>query len=535
MRGVVIVVLLGSATALADSKVTVGIPPYNPGLTFPTDAQGEPCVAQDPTDPSVLVAGANDGIDDSQVGAGGQGIYFSFDRGATWVQPAYFIAGGLGPIGTVPNFFENGLKSGSDPALAFGPRPGPDGFSWANGSRLYHASIANDLADVFPGRSAIAVSRTDDVRAAAAGDASAWSAPVIVTRQDQETFEDKEELWVDNAESSPYFGSVYVCNTDYRVLDKPNANAPSPIVFARSTDGGEPWTMGQLGRANDTVPGRGPFANGRSGCAIRTDSHGVVYVFWAAFADGHPVQVLARSFDGGRSFHPARPVADVVSCGQLDPVSGLDTFDGVAGTRTNSLPTIDIANGAPSGAGAPDTLVLSWCDAGGGVDHEAALVSISTDGGDTWSAPVDAAADGDRPAFPAVAIAPGGRDLYVTYDAFLQPWQADTSSPPLVQGVGRHADLGGVWTDLHRGLVGDARGTYRRPNRESIYDYNWAVATDDDVVALWMDARNAVDCPAEDAYRESLLGPTPLPEPSPATDCPVGFANLDIYAASLAH
>jgi hypothetical protein len=429
----------------------------------------------------------------------------------------------------LPNFYENGLVSHGDPWLAFGPRPGPGGFDWANGSRLYYSTIAGDA----PGSATIegngiSVSYTDDLAAAAAGDASAWSAPRIVTRENQNTLEDKESVWVDNAASSPYFGTVYVCNVAFR-------KHAVPVVIAVSQDGGDTWRPRQISQAAQKyVP---DFRMDRQGCVIRTDSHGVVYVFWGAIQNLEVGQYLARSFDGGASFHPAKRIAPVAECGELDPVSGAFNFDGVAGTRTNSLPSVDIANGAPTGLGATDELVISWCDAGDGLDHERALVMSSTDGGETWSEPADAAAPGDRPAIPAVAIAPDGGDVYVTYDAFLAPWQPDTASPRPVQGVLRHADvLGGIvggWSDLHRGALGDARGTSRQLNREFIYDYNQVVATPTGAVAVWTDARNAADCPAVDAYRQSLLA-APLPAPSPAFDCPAAFGNGDIYAQAVA-
>jgi len=66
------------------------------------------------------------------------------------------------------------------------------------------------------GFEAIGVSRTDDVHAAAAGNANAWKAPVIAARNSATTFADKEQIWADNAASSPHFGSVYVCYAEFR-------------------------------------------------------------------------------------------------------------------------------------------------------------------------------------------------------------------------------------------------------------------------------------------------------------------------------
>ena len=114
------------------------------------------------------MAGANDEIDLESAAAGDpatapftegvgvSGVYFSFDSGATWTQPTYIGCTARdqpspheGPIGTLPNYYENGLVSDGDPALAFGPKPGTDGrFSWANGSRLYYANLTSNLSSV---------------------------------------------------------------------------------------------------------------------------------------------------------------------------------------------------------------------------------------------------------------------------------------------------------------------------------------------------------------------------------------------------
>jgi len=527
-----------------EAKVSVAGPttPYLP------NAVNEPAVAIDANHPTVLAAGANDLVDSAPCNGsscdltpdiGISGTYFSLDEGATWVQPTYT---GLtarsgtaqaGPINTLPWYFENGMSSHGDPALAFGPRPGPGGFSWANGSRLYYANLAFPIPGraPFKGASAVAVSRTDNATAAAAGGPSgkaAWMAPVVVSKQSSATLSDKEDIWADSAASSAHFGNVYVCNVAFRSI----GGAPEPVVVSASSDGGTTWRQRQLSAATNNAQ-----TGGRQGCAVRSDSTGTVYVVWEGAAAGQSVFYLARSFDGGNNFEKPRAVANVVDVGLPDPVSGRIVFDGLAGTRTDSFPSLGIANGAPTGTGATNTLVLAWTDARAGLNHEQALVQTSTNQGLSWSAPANAAEAADRPDNPAVAISPTGSDLYLVYDAFLQPFQTTTANPRRMQGVVRHADLGasgtvGSFTTLHRAAVGDARGTTRTLNREAVYDYNYAAATRTYGAVVWMDVRDAASCPAVNAYRQSLIDGTPITAPAPLTDCPAQFGNNDIYGGT---
>jgi len=153
----------------------------------------------------------------------------------------------------------------------------------------------------------------------------------------------------------------------------------------------------------------------------------------------------------------------------------------------------------------------------------------------SWSTPVNAAEGADRPDNPAVSISPTGSDLYLVYNAYLQPFQTTTASPRRMQGVVRHADVGadgtpGAWSTLHRAAVGDARGTTRTLNREAVYDY--AAATRTYGGTVWMDVRDAADCPAVDAYRQSLIDGTPISPPAPLTACPAEFGNNDIYGGT---
>jgi hypothetical protein len=536
----------GSALAAGDSVVTSG----SPLAPFPQNKQNEPAVAVDPIDPSLAVAGVNEEIDNAPCsgsdcsftpGIGDSGVYFSFDGGASWSQPTYQgLSARLGtpvqngPIGTVPNYFEQGLVSDGDPTLAFGPRPDSHGhFSWSNGARLYYGDLTSNLnakrSETFRGAEAVGVSHTDDPSRAAAGVNAAWSSPVVVTKQNAALFSDKPDIWADNAASSPFFGNLYECNIAFRSIH----GTPEPVVFSRSTDGGQTF-----GNSMQLTAAAGNAQQiGRQGCVIRTDSHGTVFVFFEGAVNKQSVQEMTRSFDGGKTFERPRAVASVVDVGVFDPVQADIAFDGVTGARTDSFPSVDIANGAPTGTGATNTIAMTWSDARAGLNHEQALVQLSRDGGSSWTAPVNGGQAGDRPDFPAVALSPSGSDLYLVYDGFTTPFQTTNDSPRLFAGVVRHATLAGsrlgAFTTLHRGAPGDARASSANDlTTEFLGDYNYAAATNSSVTAVWNDARRATDCPAIDAFRESELTSSPLSKPAPLADCPGTFGNTDIFGGN---
>jgi hypothetical protein len=274
-----------SAFAARDSLVTSG----SPSSPFPQNKQNEPAVTVDPVDTSLAVAGVNEEIDNAPCvgsacpftpGIGDSGVYFSFDGGLTWSQPTYrglsartgtTVANG--PIGTVPNYFEAGLESDGDPTLAFGPRPDASGkFSWSNGARLYYGNLTSNLnakrSETFRGAEAVAVSFTDDAVAAAAGNNSAWSSPVVVTKQNSALFSDKPDVWADNASSSPFFGSLYECNIAFRS----NGGSGEPVVFSRSTDGGKTFSASAQetrSRSAARAVRSAPTAKARSSCSSK--------------------------------------------------------------------------------------------------------------------------------------------------------------------------------------------------------------------------------------------------------------------------
>jgi hypothetical protein len=566
-------------SAASDAEVTVG----STDTIFSQNKQNEPAVAINPIDSNIVAAGANDNIDMEACNAGadntcpftpdvgGSGIQFSTNGGASWTQPTYTgttargCLGGVGnsdpdcvpvtgPIGTLPRYDEVGLVSDGDPAVAWGPRPGSGGFSWSNGARLYYANLASrhsaGTRESLKGAEGIAVSRTDDVAGAIAGNNNAWFRPVVVSKQASATFADKEQIWADNAEStSPFFGRVYVCWADFRGF------GAAPVIVARSTDGGATWAQKQVSPASNVAPSRW----GRSGCTIRTDSHGVVYVLWELFQS--PFTFLppegklqmVKSSDGGVSWTRPRTIQEIVDpCYHIDPVTFRCVEDGVAGARNDLAagPSVDIANGAPTGAGATDDILLTWVDGRRGLNNEDVMVSFSGDRGRTWSAATAIQTAGDRGYYSAPALSPDGTDAWIVYNAFTTPFRETTSTPRDLVGVVKHADVTphvgpGAFTEVHRSVegTGDPRGSSQNNLvAEFLGDYVYADATNVYATFVWNDTRDAADCPAMDAYRMSLQNDDPdddLEAPDVQQECPVApspgdtFGNTDIYGASI--
>ena len=564
--------LASLATALTGAAVAVAAPSDalvsngSPVTPFSQNKQYEPAVAIDAHAPTVVAAGSNDEIDEEGCAAGDpttcpftdgvgvSGIYFSTTSGASWVQPTYtgWSARGclgpaacqpvVGPIGTLPGYFEAGLASDGDPALAFGPRPDASGhFSWDNGSRLYYANLAANFpqSGAFKGFEAIAVSTTDDAATASATHNPTWSAPVIISKQSSTTFSDKEQIWSDNASSSPFFGTTYVCWASFRGQEKGNA-LPTPLIVSVSRDGGVTWTSRQVGPATNNGVNSQP-----DGCTVRTDSKGNVYVFGIATRNGQAWETMYRSTDAGVHFTGPTLIAKVTRPGVFDAVQGRPVMDGLGGARVDlaAAPSVDIANGAPTGVDATDEIVMSWVDGAAGLNHEQLMVETLRNGGTLRDGPhaVPLVA-GDRPFYAAPAISPNGTDAYIVYNAFTTPYRNDTTSPRGLVGSVLHSDVvGGALTgfgELSRGQVGDPRGSSANAlTDEFLGDYVYAAASRTGVVAVWNDTRDADHCPAVDAYRAALYTNPAAPRPAVATQCTgtsARFGNSDIRSAALA-
>ncbi len=376
------------------------------------------------------------------------------------------------------------------------------------------------------------------MQAAAAGNKNAWRPPVLISRQSQTTFSDKEQVWADNAASSPNFGTVYVCWASFVGQEKGNA-APAPLQVAVSHDGGDTWTQHQISAAANNGQ-RSP----EDGCTIRTDSAGNAYVFGIGTSPSNgkrTFEMMSKSTNGGQHWSRFTPVVGpVTQPGVTDPVQGRPVIDGVAGARSDlaPAPSVDIANGAPTGSDATNRIVMSYVS--GDISAPHVYFAESTNGGSSFSTPRAVETAGDRGLFAAPSISPNGSDVYLVYNAFTTPFQPSTGTPRSLVGVVLHADTGGTssatgaFSELHRGAPGDPRGSSANAlTDEFLGDYVYATASRAYGAAVWNDVRNAADCPAIDAYRQALQdGSTTATAPDVQKRCPATFGNSDIFGGS---
>jgi hypothetical protein len=373
-----------------------------------------------------------------------------------------------------------------------------------------------------------------------------WFDPVIASKQSPTVFSDKEQIWVDNAESSPFFGNAYVCVATFKSLSRGNA-APTPLVVATSTDGGDTWTNKQVTDATNN-PFNEKKGFGRSGCTVRTDSEGTVYVFANQFAvgqPGHGAHLMIRSFDGGHTWTRPIDIGDATdTCFEVMFASpGFRcVMDGLAGARDDlsSAPSVDIANGAPTGADATAVIYRTWVDdadaVGPAFSPVHVLFSFSNDGGDTWSEPEAVETGRDRGYYSAVALSPDGSEAWLVYNAFTNGFVDNTTDARNLVGVVLHTTVGedgspDGWTEVHRGADGDPRGSAQNNLvLEFLGDYVYASALGGYGVAVWNDVRDAMPCDDVNDWRVDVQATlSPAGRPAVQQDCDATFGNTDIF------
>ncbi len=423
----------------------------------------EPQLAPNPANPQNLI-----GVwqQDRWSNGGAQGLMtsVSLDGGNTWSKPAAqpfsTCAGGNSANG-------GGYQRASDPWVTFSP----DGVA-------YQSALAFDGDVLQPGSSgAVLVSRSAD-------GGQTWSTPLALIQDGATAFNDKESITADSNNSS------YV----YAVWDRLTTGNTGPTYFTRSTDGGKTWQPAQAiydpGVNNQTIGNQVVTLPGGGLVLVFTEidqaSNGTLTSHFSAL----------RSGDQGSTWMlPPVVIAESLGVGAHDDKTGAPIRDGTG------LPAV--------AAGANGQLALTWSDARfSNGNYDGIALSLSGDGGATWSAPVEINGDPSVQAFtPSVRIAADGT-IGITYFDF----RSDNSNPQnlLTDYWLTTSQNGSRWSERQLSGPFDLTGA---PQDSGYFlgDYQALAATAADFVPLFAQVDAADGIPAS-IYAASL----PLSAPTTA-------------------
>ena len=269
---------------------------------------------------------------------------------------------GDAPLRTIP-----GLNACSDPSIGADDR---GTFYMAYLDDNYQPATGVDDTD-------IRVARSNDK-------GKSFRASSIAVNSGPADYLDKPLLAVDGWAGSPSHGNVYVAYADFTLQDQ--------VFVVTSRDGGNSWSAPIL------LDGPGGQASLLIGSMPTVAPDGTVYIFWSRFPYYVPPMTIrfSKSTDGGATWSGAADVA----AGLPTPTDFyLKNADPEFGSTANHG---IIGNSFPMGAVASDGKVyVTWTDFPNGTCRKSqstgpiqpctnsdVRLTVSRDGGATWSAPV---------------------------------------------------------------------------------------------------------------------------------------------------
>ncbi len=383
--------------------------PGNPGANFP-NAEVEPQVSVNPANPSNII-----GVwqQDRWNNGGAQGLVagFSFDGGKRWSESTLPFSGcALGAI--LDPFTATPYDRASDPWVSFGP----DGTAYAVGLLATNNTISGN-------------NDTGVATVTSSDGGQHWVNPNLI-KSDQGTspvfeftqfFNDKESITADPRQA----GTAYVV-WDRLVAPSHSPDAAlrahafrGPSWFSKTTDGGQTWT----GTRAIFDPGQNSQTIGN--VVVVDPRTGVLYDFFELFQT-----------TGSPNFTPRGLSVDFISSSD-----GGNTWSQPTVVSTQQSPNDFATDGTllRTGAGLPSVaidastgqLYVVWEDArftGGAVDQD--VISTSTDGGVTWSAPtVVSKTPSSIPAFTTTVAVNSAGTVAVTYYDMRNPDGITTGLP----------------------------------------------------------------------------------------------------------
>ena len=351
----------------------------------------EPDVEVHPTNPNLLVASSND------YGTCCDEIYTSTNGGTSWTNM------------NVSN--EKPSKIGSDPVTVFDPKHGT----------IIHSSLS------YSGLHAAGTQTCDgDLVVSVSTDGLTWDKPVVVDDGDgcdlskQQFFNDKEWIVTDTTPTSPFYGRTYLTWSKY--LSRDGAYVSSEIWESHSDDGGATWSAGKpisgFGGALCTYQADGPagVCDENQFSVPTVDVNGKLYVafeneqntsLWDGKANEFDDQyLLVTSSNGGATFSAPSFVVGLEDGASDYPINVRDrqTLTGYQ-VRVNSAGNIV----ADARAGHAGTLYLAFSDNRNGTaaaTNTDVFLMSSTNGGATWTGPVQVDSGAGDQWFPWVDVDP---------------------------------------------------------------------------------------------------------------------------------
>jgi hypothetical protein len=402
--------------------------------TVYVNAEVEPMLARAPGDPQLMLAAWqqdrwSDGAARALVSA------VSRDGGSTWTPQLHPLSRCGGASAGSPGDFERS----TDPWVDVGS----DGTLHLMGLSLDGTPFASRS------RSAMLATRSTD-------GGRSWSTPQTLVLDGATRFNDKNTLTVDTLD--PRFV--------YAVWDRLDPAGNGPVLLARSTDAGASWEAAREIHVPPAPAGGTAQTIGNRIVVVAAGPHRgtLVNVFVqievSAGRTLNTVRVL-RSSDRGLSWGGSVLVAEHRSVGTRDPATGTAIRDG------GIIPAI---------AAAPDgSLWVAWQDSrfSGGI-RDGIVVSRSTDGGLSWSAPVLASNSGNAAAFtPTLHVREDGLMGLMYFD--LRPDTLDTGTLLAATWLATTRD-GSSWAET---VVWNPFDMAQAPNARGLFlgDYMGLVST----------------------------------------------------------
>ena len=337
--------------------------------TLYTNTAVEPSMVASPFNPMNLIAAWQQ---DRWSNGGSQGLMLaaSFNGGGSWTLTTAPFSRCTG--GNLSNFGD--YARATDPWVTVSPSNG-----WA-----YALALAFTGTTLATGSSsAMLVARSND-------GGVTWQLPHALIQDQAQVFNDKGSITADPTNDS------YV----YAVWDRLTSQSTGPSYFARTTDMGSTWETAR------PIYDPGPSAQTIGNQIVVLPGDTLLNVFTqidtAANGTTSSAARVIRSTNNGLTWsNPPITIAQLEAVGTSNPANNAPVRDG------SDMVSVSVGAGA---------VYVAWQDARFSMgDHDGIALARSTDGGQTWSTPMQVNADVNVQAFtPTVNVRADGV-IAVTY------------------------------------------------------------------------------------------------------------------------